>query len=209
VEIEAQGERQALWRESGGRSPSRPRALFPYNGLIQRASDRLIAASSLVSTEPVLDVRDFPWTATLRANWQTIRDEVAPRGQLADCPTTASILRSIPGLEDAALSVLAPRTHVPTRRGATKGLITCHLGLAVPRDGDVRMRVGRRFVRWAEGETLLFDDSCDHELWNDAGADRLVLGLQFRRPLRQPGRWVADKLLTLIPGPRHATWAGC
>jgi beta-hydroxylase len=198
-----------MWRESGEPARSPGRARFPYGRLVQRASDRLIAATSLVSTEPVLDVRDFPWTAMLRANWQTIRDEVSTRGEIADCPQTASILRDIPGLEDATLSVLAPHTHVPTRRGATKGLITCHLGLAVPRDGGVRMRVGRRFVRWAEGETLLFDDSCDHELWNDAGAERIVLGLQFRRPLRQPGRWVADKLLTLIPGPRHATWAGC
>jgi hypothetical protein len=36
--------------------------------------DRLIA-SSLVSNDPVLDVRDFAWTQMLRENWQAIRDE--------------------------------------------------------------------------------------------------------------------------------------
>ena len=189
-----------MWRESGSAARAR---------LVQRVSDRLIASSSLVSTDPVLDVRDFPWTALLRENWRAIRDEVAANDDLAACAATSALLHRIPGLEAASVSVLAPRTHVPPRRGATKGLITCHLGLAVPRDGDARMRVDSRFVRWAEGETLVFDDSCDHELWNDAGAPRLALSVQFRRPLRQPGRWLADRLITLIPGRRHATWAAC
>ena len=54
--------------------------------------DRLIARSSLVSNAPVLDVRDFAWTALLRANWRTIRDEaieVALRG--AASPSLATI----------------------------------------------------------------------------------------------------------------------
>src|SRR3546814_18910846 len=47
---------------------------------------------------------------------------------------------------------------------STKGLLTCHLGLIVPRDGDVRMRIGDRIIRW-EGETLVFDDTHPHEVW--------------------------------------------
>src|SRR5690242_10991968 len=45
--------------------------------------DRLIASSSQVANDAVLDVRDFPWTALLRDDWQAIRDEaiaVALRG---------------------------------------------------------------------------------------------------------------------------------
>ena len=82
--------------------------------------------------------------------------------------------------------------------GVTKGLLTCHLGLIVPRDGDVRMRVKNRTVRWAEGETLMFDDTYDHEVWNDASATRVVLLIQVRRPLRQPGKWVADAFLGVV-----------
>ena len=80
----------------------------------------------------------------------------------------------------------------------TKGLLTCHLGLIVPRDGDVRMRVDDRIVRWAEGETLLFDDTYDHEVWNDTGGTRVVLLIQVNRPLRQPGRFFADLFLGVI-----------
>lgn len=114
------------------------------------------------------------------------------------CPVTRSVVAQIPELNSAFFSILAPGTHIPAHRGVTKGLLTCHLGLIVPRGGDVRMRVKNRIVRWAEGETLMFDDTYDHEVWNDAGATRVVLLIQVRRPLRQPGKWVADAFLGIV-----------
>ncbi|NYT40855.1 aspartyl/asparaginyl beta-hydroxylase domain-containing protein [Sphingomonas sp. R-74633] len=199
--------------------------------------DRFIARFSLVSTDPVLDVRDFAWTQALRANWQAIRAEaiaaafdqhpapslsmispdhraIAPmhkwrsfflygygylvQENLDRCPVTTALVEAIPGLNSAFFSILAPGTHIPAHRGVTKGLITCHLGLIVPRNGDARMRIDDRVVRWAEGETLVFDDTYDHEVWNDTSGTRVVLLIQFRRPLRQPGRWFVDKFLAWI-----------
>jgi aspartyl/asparaginyl beta-hydroxylase (cupin superfamily) len=199
--------------------------------------DTLIASSSLVSNEPVLDVRDFAWTQHLREHWQDIRDEavsVALRGEaspslatispdhraiaevdkwrsfflwgygypiddnLDRCPKTRDLVATIPGLNSAFFSILAPGTHIPEHRGVTKGLITCHLGLIVPRDGDVRMRVHDRVVRWAEGETLVFDDTYNHEVWNDTNGTRVVLLIQFERPLRNPGKWIADLFLGIV-----------
>ncbi len=199
--------------------------------------DRLIASSSLVPNDPVLDVRTFPWTQMLRENWEAIRDEaiaVALRGRASPslstispdhraiaqvdmwrsffiwgygyridenadrCPKTAALVEQIPGLNSAFFSILAPGTHIPAHRGVTKGLITCHLGLIVPRDGDVRMRVDTRIVRWAEGQTLVFDDTYDHEVWNDTEGTRVVLLIQFERPLRNPGRWIADQFLRIV-----------
>ena len=199
--------------------------------------DRLIGSSSLVGNDPVLDVRDFPWTAILREHWRTIRDEaieVALQGEaspslatispdhrsiaevnkwrsfflwgygypiaenLDRCPATAKLVAQIPGLNSAFFSILAPGTHIPDHRGVTKGLITCHLGLIVPRSGDVRMRVRDRIVRWAEGETLVFDDTYRHEVWNETNDTRVVLLVQFERPLRQPGKWFADFFMGFV-----------
>ncbi|WP_273336709.1 aspartyl/asparaginyl beta-hydroxylase domain-containing protein [Sphingomonas ginsenosidimutans] len=180
-------------------------------GLAERMSrlmDRPIAGWSLVPGDPVLDMRGFGWTAALRADWRAIRAEAqgdagpvlwrhgAPvDAALAHRPATRALIAAIAGVEEAAFVALAPGAHVPPRRGPTRALLTCHLGLAVPRDGDVRMRVHDRIVRWAEGETLVFDDTCEHEMWNDSGAARIVLAIRFARPLRQPGRWVADRML--------------
>ncbi|HEV7288993.1 aspartyl/asparaginyl beta-hydroxylase domain-containing protein [Sphingomonas sp.] len=185
-------------------------------GRLRVLADRVIAAFSLVPVAPVLDVRVFCWTRGLRDAWRTIREEALATASLRDqgdapfvlwrrgarvdaniarCPATAAAVGRIPGLESASFAILPPGAHVPRRRGATRGLLTCHLGLIVPRDGDVRMRVGDRMVRWAEGETLVFDDTYDHEAWNDTGGTRVVLRVRVRRPLRQPGRWFADTLL--------------
>jgi aspartyl/asparaginyl beta-hydroxylase (cupin superfamily) len=215
--------------------PDRP-LLIRYGKHLRGFFDRLIASSSLVPNHPVLDVRDFSWTAELRRNWQAIRAEavaaaldrpapslaaispdhraIAPWGKwrsfflwgygygfednLRCCPVTRGVVERIPGLNSAVFSIIAPGTHIPPHRGVTKGLITCHLALIVPRDGDARMRLGDRVVRWAEGETLVFDDTYDHETWNDTSSDRVVLLIQFRRPLRNPGRWIAESVLQLV-----------
>ncbi|WP_316251176.1 aspartyl/asparaginyl beta-hydroxylase domain-containing protein [Sphingomonas sp. JC676] len=211
--------------------------LIKYGKYLRGFFDWLIASSSLVPNDPVLDVRDFEWTQLLRGNWQAIRNEaitaalerrpapslasispdhraIAPvnkwrsfflwgygysvRENLERCPVTTRIVERIPGLNSAFFSILAPGTHIPAHRGVTKGLITCHLGLIVPRDGDVRMRVSDRVMRWSEGETLVFDDTYDHEVWNDTSGTRVVLLIQVRRPLRNPGRWIADTFLGVI-----------
>ncbi|MGN6620159.1 MAG: aspartyl/asparaginyl beta-hydroxylase domain-containing protein, partial [Sphingomonas sp.] len=117
---------------------------------------------------------------------------------LMRCPQTAALVSAIPGLNSAVFSILAPGAHIPDHRGVSKGLITCHLGLVVPRDGDVRMRVDDRVVRWSEGETLVFDDTYNHAIWNETSGTCVVLLIQFERPLRQPGKWIADFFLGLV-----------
>ncbi len=236
--------RSALQCETGGRAEDAPLAaehdrplLIKYGKHLRGPFDRLIAASSLVPDDAVLDVRDFAWTAYLRENWRAIRDEalagavapdaapplaaispdhraIAPPGKwrsyflwgygysveenLRRCPMTARLVERIPGLNSAFFSILAPGAHIPAHRGVTKGLITCHLGLIIPRDGDARMRIEDRVLRWAEGETLIFDDTRDHEVWNSSSGTRIVLAIQFRRPLRNPGRWIASRFLSVV-----------
>lgn len=117
---------------------------------------------------------------------------------IAQCPATMAALAQIPRLNSGFFSILKPGTHIPRHRGVTKGLLTCHLGLVVPPDGSVRMQVGDRVVGWSEGETLVFDDTYPHEVWNDTSGTRIVLLVQFERPLRQPGRAIARAFLGAI-----------
>jgi beta-hydroxylase len=221
---------------TGRKADAKRPMIIRYGKHLRGFFDKLIASSSLVPNDPVLDVRDFAWTQHLRDNWRAIRDEaiaaalgnnspslssispdhraIAPvnmwrsfflwgygyriEENIAACPVTAATVAKIPNLNSAFFSILAPGTHIPAHRGVTKGLITCHLGLIVPRDGDVRMRVADRVVRWAEGETLVFDDTYDHEVWNDTANTRVVLLVQFRRPLRNPGKWISDTFLGVL-----------
>ncbi|HXD46861.1 MAG TPA: aspartyl/asparaginyl beta-hydroxylase domain-containing protein [Pseudolabrys sp.] len=100
------------------------------------------------------------------------------------CPETGRLLDSIPDLQLAFFSVLAPGMHIKAHRGSYKGVVRCHLGLIVPEpNADVRMRVGDAMVHWEEGKCVVFDDTYKHEVWNDTDGMRVVLLIDVCRPL--------------------------
>lgn len=109
----------------------------------------------------------------------------------ARCPETVRLLERIPNLHTAMFSILSPGYHIPAHRGVTKGLVRTHLALKVPRDRENCMiRIDDRICHWEEGKCLVFDDTFDHEVWNNTDEERVVLLFDFERPLRLPGRIV-------------------
>jgi beta-hydroxylase len=103
------------------------------------------------------------------------------------CPETARLVAAVPGMQTAMFSILAPGKHIPEHSGPYKGVIRYHLGLKVPRDADrCRIRVGDSSETWTEGKSLIFDDTYEHEVWNDTAEERVVLFLDVVRPLRFP-----------------------
>ena len=104
----------------------------------------------------------------------------------ARCPETTRVLGKIPGMKTAMFSILAPGKHIPGHRGPYKGVLRYHLGLLVPEPDKCRILVGKDTRNWAEGKSLIFDDSHWHEAWNDSGQHRVVLFVDFVRPLPFP-----------------------
>lgn len=114
----------------------------------------------------------------------------------ARCPETVRILREIPDMSTAMFSILGPGKHIPPHRGAYKGVLRYHLGLIVPQPEErCRIRVGDEVRHWSEGKSLIFDDSHDHEVWNDTDAERVVLFVNFTRPTVFPLSAVNRSLL--------------
>ncbi|HTK35058.1 MAG TPA: aspartyl/asparaginyl beta-hydroxylase domain-containing protein [Caulobacteraceae bacterium] len=114
------------------------------------------------------------------------------------CPETTRLLERVPELNSAFFSILKPHAHIPRHAGVTKAILTCHLGLQTPRAGRCEMAVDDTVVKWREGECLVFDDTYEHEVWNDTDEIRIVLLIQFRRPVRQPGRFVRDLFIEAV-----------
>lgn len=103
------------------------------------------------------------------------------------CPRTAALMRQIPGMTTAMFSILSPGKHILDHRGPYKGVLRYHLGLIVPRDAQAcRIRVGQDIRHWEEGESMVFDDTYNHEVWNDTDETRVVLFVDVLRPLPQP-----------------------
>jgi aspartyl/asparaginyl beta-hydroxylase (cupin superfamily) len=103
------------------------------------------------------------------------------------CPRTAALMREIPGMTTAMLSILSPRKHILDHRGPYKGVLRYHLGLIVPREAEqCRIRVGDEVRHWEEGQSMVFDDTFNHEVWNDTDETRVVLFVDVLRPLPFP-----------------------
>jgi aspartyl/asparaginyl beta-hydroxylase (cupin superfamily) len=119
------------------------------------------------------------------------------------CPETAAAVARIPGMKTALFSILSAGKHIPAHRGPYKGLLRCHLGLLVPEPDACRIRVGDQVAGWREGQVLIFDDTREHEVWNDADRARVVLFIDFLRPMRAPQSWVNRAVLRLI---RHSPY---
>jgi beta-hydroxylase len=121
----------------------------------------------------------------------------------AECPETARWLETIPGMTTAFFSIFTPGEHLPPHRGTFKGVLRYHLGLLVPEPRDrVGIRVHDQVCHWEEGKSLIFDDTYQHEAWNQTDATRVVLFVDFVRPLRFPAslfNWVVIQAIKHSP----------
>lgn len=116
------------------------------------------------------------------------------------CPQTWRLVQRIPGLRTATFSILEPGKRLPPHRGPYNGVLRLHLGLLVPEPLDrVAIRVGPEQHHWAEGRVLIFDDAYEHEAWNETAHVRVVLFVDFEKPLRFPARTINRLLLDLAP----------
>jgi beta-hydroxylase len=114
------------------------------------------------------------------------------------CPETWRICQKIPGLITVMFSILEPGKHLPPHRGPYNGVLRLHLGLIIPEPQEqTAIRVGRQICHWQEGKALIFDDAFEHEAWNRTPHTRVVLFVDFVKPLRFPGRFFNWLLLNL------------
>ncbi|XP_047917599.2 aspartyl/asparaginyl beta-hydroxylase isoform X5 [Anser cygnoides] len=78
-------------------------------------------------------------------------------------------------------SVMHPGTHVWPHTGPTNCRLRMHLGLVIPKEG-CRIRCAQENRTWEEGKVLIFDDSFEHEVWQDAENYRLIFIVDVWHP---------------------------
>lgn len=77
-------------------------------------------------------------------------------------------------------SRLAAGARIPPHHGVLNTRLICHLPLIVP--PGCGFRVGGETREWRPGELLIFDDSVEHEAWNEGSGDRTILIFDIWRP---------------------------
>jgi len=86
------------------------------------------------------------------------------------------------GAGEVIFSALAPGSHISAHCAPTDFRLTAHVGLSVPHGTGCRIRVGEEEKCWEQGKVLVFDDSFEHEIWNDTDETRIVLLIRFWHP---------------------------
>ena len=141
---------------------------------------------------------DAGWKTFILSGYGMVDDEAVRR-----CPETWRIVQKIPGLKTAMFSIFEPGKHLPPHRGPYNGVLRFHLGLIVPEPQDkIAIRVGNEICHWHEGRALVFDDAYEHEAWNYSEATRVVLFVDFVKPLRFPANilnWLILNLAVFTP----------
>ncbi|KFP09549.1 Aspartyl/asparaginyl beta-hydroxylase, partial [Egretta garzetta] len=82
-------------------------------------------------------------------------------------------------------SIMHPGTHVWPHTGPTNCRLRMHLGLVIPKEG-CRIRCAQENRTWEEGKVLIFDDSFEHEVWQDAENYRLIFIVDVWHPELTP-----------------------
>jgi len=176
-----------------------PRADLPWLAEVEAAAPRIRAELLALLAEPALfapyveDRSNRPRTGQAgmleNPDWSAVflwKDgkevpEIASR-----CPETMKALAAVPltrvpGRSPSILfSRLAPGARIPPHHGLINTRLICHLPLVAPPGSW--FRVGADVRQWEEGRAWAFDDTIEHEAWNDSGQDRTVLIFDVWKP---------------------------
>ena len=103
----------------------------------------------------------------------------------SNCPKTIELLQrwfrdELGEPVTAQFSALRAGAHIPPHCGVSNVFLTAHLGLIVPQ--GCRIRVGNEKRHWDEGRGFVFDDSFEHEAWNEGDSMRIVFIARFYHP---------------------------
>lgn len=167
--------------------------------LIRRELNRI-----LPRTEELPNIQDIALDAssiTRDSGWKIfllVAYGIKSEANIELCPETWRIVQKIPGLKTAMFSVFRPGKRLPPHRGPYNGVLRLHLGLLVPEhDTNLGIRIGSEVRGWKEGSVLIFDDAFEHEAWNETGYPRVILFVDFEKPLRFPVNVLNHVLLRL------------
>jgi aspartyl/asparaginyl beta-hydroxylase (cupin superfamily) len=97
----------------------------------------------------------------------------------AHFPETAKAMEALPLAQmpnrapTVFFSILRPGAHIPPHTGVSNTRAIVHLPLIVP--PGCAFRVGGETRQWVEGQAFVFDDTIEHEAWNNSDQLRAVL----------------------------------
>ncbi|MEU8975208.1 aspartyl/asparaginyl beta-hydroxylase domain-containing protein [Streptomyces monashensis] len=179
-------------RKAGGRNRRRiipSPAVFPEVWELERKFPELKAeVDALLASRdiPTYDTFDPQRAAQVSEEWRLYyaymfgnTNELAKK----DLPTLLSFAESTPNVVNSFVSILEPGVKLPPHEDPYAGILRYHLGIQVPTDNPPRIRLADEFYQWKEGEGVVLDVSLEHEVINESEQPRVIVIIDFRRPM--------------------------
>jgi len=113
-----------------------------------------------------------------------------------NCPDTIKLLKTIPNMVSASVSVMEPYSEIKPHYGDSDAMYRCHLGIIVPESlPDCGFRVGYEDRSWEEGKLLMFNDAAYHKAWNNTSSRRVILLFDVIKPrYANKSKWICSKV---------------
>ena len=121
----------------------------------------------------------------------------------ARCPKTTAVMETLPLVfsgqrcPNVLFSRLKAGSKIPPHNGMINTRLICHLPLIVP--ADCGLRVGNDVRQCETGKVWLFDDTVEHEAWNNSNEDRIILIFEVWKPeLSEEEKGLVTRLLEAV-----------
>lgn len=135
--------------------------------------------------------------------YHLIKDGTRVEPGASRCPETMALLSKAPQPDQpgrtpvAMFSLLKPRTRIPAHTGVSNARLLVHVPLIVPE--GCGFRVGNQTREWVPGKAWVFDDTIEHEAWNDSDKLRVILIFDIWHPsLTQAERTMMTAMSTAM-----------
>jgi len=194
------------------------RADFPWLDAVEAASEDIRAElmTALVSDREGLEPYiAYPEGVPLN-QWRELNksrrwsayflwnQSVPQPAHLARCPHTVEVLKGVPRCDVTAraptayFSLLDAHTRIPPHTGVTNTRVIVHLPLIVP--PGCGFRVGSETREWIPGKAWVFDDTIEHEAWNESDTPRAILIFDIWNPFLTPAECDLIRAATEVVG---------
>jgi aspartyl/asparaginyl beta-hydroxylase (cupin superfamily) len=174
--------------------------LFPWFAELEAATPTILGEFQAILADPDADLTPYialpsgvpesKWSALDKSlAWSAFhlwKEGVRFDAACARAPQTAALVESLPicripgRAPNVFFSILKAGSHIPAHTGVTNVRSVVHLPLVVP--PRCEFRVGGETRAWVEGQAFAFDDTIEHEAWNNSDGDRAVLIIDAWNP---------------------------
>lgn len=115
-------------------------------------------------------------------------------------PVTYQILKEVPFLTFAEVTILEPDSDILPHIGETNTTMRGHLGLSIPGTlPDAGIEVNGEPAGWEEGKIVLFSDAHRHRVWNHTSGRRMVLVFDvIKKEYQHRTLWYCSQALSTL-----------